>query len=156
MNYINPLSLDLLYSTFISITACCMQFSYSAVTIKSKMPRRMGTQILYSSQEASQMIFMDTLSEGSDVDLAEDLDNSDLDFEPDIEPEEQDTELSSEEDENQSFQDETRKRSLSLTGPNAERGKYYMLNCNNLLEKGFMTVLLVVERINKVVMTIFR
>ena len=108
MNYINHLSLDLLYSTFISITACYMQFSCSVVTIKSKMPKRKGTQILYSSQEASQMIFMDTLSEGSDVDLTEDLDNLDLDFEPDIEPEEQDTKLSIEEDENQSFQDETR------------------------------------------------
>ena len=102
------------------------------------------------------MIFMDTLSEGSDVDLAEDLDNSDLDFEPDIEPEEQDTELSSEENENQSFQDETKKRSLSSTGSNAKRGKYYILICNNLLEKGFITVLLVIDRINKVVMTIFR
>ena len=44
------------------------------------------------------MIFMDTLSEGSDIDLAEDLiEDSDLDS--DYEPEEQDIDIHSEEEE---------------------------------------------------------
>ena len=62
------------------------------------MPKIRGENILYSSQEASQMIFMDTLSKGSDIDLAKDLiEDSDLDS--DYEPEEQDIDIHSEEEE---------------------------------------------------------
>ena len=37
------------------------------------MPQHIGKKTVYSSQEASQMIFMDTESEGEDVDLGEDF-----------------------------------------------------------------------------------
>ena len=121
MKNIHYITLDLLYSSSISITTGYMQFSSSIVVTESKMPRKRGNQTIYSSQEASQMIFMDTLSEGSDVDLAEDLDSVGLASDSDFEPEEEDTELSSE-DENQSFDEGTRKGRLPQSGPPAKRG----------------------------------
>ena len=56
------------------------------------MPRTRGDKIIYSTFEASQMIFMDTESEGDDIDLAEDLDLDDTDLDSDFQPDEQDAE----------------------------------------------------------------
>ena len=50
------------------------------------MPRKGGDNIIYSSSEASQLIFMDSESEGDDMDLAEDLDLDDTDIDSDFEP----------------------------------------------------------------------
>ena len=54
------------------------------------MPRKRGDKITYSSLEASQLIFMDSESEGEDIHLAEDLDLEDTDLDSDFEPDEQD------------------------------------------------------------------
>ena len=55
------------------------------------MPRTRGDKIIYSTFEASQMIFMDTES-GDDIDLTEDLDLDDTDLDSDFQPDEKDTE----------------------------------------------------------------
>ena len=50
-----------------------------------------GIQTVFSSQEATQMIFMDILSKDSDIDIAEDL--SELDLPYDYECKEQDIKM---------------------------------------------------------------
>lgn len=72
------------------------------------MCRTRGDKIIYSSFEASQMIFMDTESEGDYIDLAEDSDLDDTDLDSDFQADEQDAE--SETDEENTPQRLNRKR----------------------------------------------
>ena len=58
------------------------------------MPRRKGSKDVFSAQEAMQMIFMDTESEGDDVDLGDDDIYANSDLDSDFEPTEEDTESS--------------------------------------------------------------
>lgn len=62
-----------------------------------KMPWHIGKKTVFSSQEATELIFMDTESEGEDIDLGEDfLGKCNIDSDSDIE---QDEEESSEDEE---------------------------------------------------------
>ena len=60
------------------------------------MPKRKGSKLVYSSQEATQLIFMNSESEGEDIDLGEEIDGA-SNLDSDWEAEEEDTESSDEE-----------------------------------------------------------
>ena len=64
----------------------------------SKMPRIRGSKTVYSSQEASQLIFMDSESEGDEIDLGEENECKDSYLHTEFEAEEQDTDSSSDEE----------------------------------------------------------
>ena len=64
----------------------------------SKMPRIRGSKTVYSSQEASQVIFMDSESEGDEIDLGEENQCEDSYLDTEFEEEEQDTDSSSDEE----------------------------------------------------------
>ena len=61
------------------------------------MPKKRGNKIIYSSQEATQLIFMDSDSEGDEVDLGENY-CEDSDKESDWEPDQEDLDTQSEQE----------------------------------------------------------
>ena len=71
------------------------------------MSRKKGSKNIFSVQEAAQMVFMDTESEGEDVDLGDDDIYANSNLDSDFVPTEQDTESS---DEEISFPSNKRKR----------------------------------------------
>ena len=61
------------------------------------MPKRKGNKIVYSSQEATEMIFMNSDSEGDDVDLGEHI-CDDIEESSHWEPDQEDTDSPSEDE----------------------------------------------------------
>ena len=72
---------------------------YSIIHIKElnvivKIPKKKGNETMFSSQEATQLIFMDSDSEGDEVDLGENY-CEDSDKESDWEPDQEDLDTQS-------------------------------------------------------------
>ena len=82
LNNINHTTLDLLYIIYNQSTNQYSHVTRNIITSKRTMPRRKGNPNVFSSQEATQMFFIDTHNKGSDIDLADDLSNLDSDYDP--------------------------------------------------------------------------
>ena len=82
--------------------SCISKCFYSIIHIKElsvivKMPKKKGNETIFSSQEATQLIFRDSDSEGNEVNLGENY-CEDSDKESDWEPNQEDLDTQSEQE----------------------------------------------------------
>ena len=96
---IHPCTLQCHKSSCTTVLLCLIYIETLKLSFPSlKMPRIRGSKTVYSSQEASQLIFMDSESEGDEIDLGEENEGEDSYLDSEFQPEEQDTDSDSDEE----------------------------------------------------------